>query len=89
MEKEHPAKPEEPKSEYQDKKETGTERKSLKEPNFLPHILNKKVEIITINGETISSKFMGFNRYEIRLKLADEKELLLWKHGLLSISVVE
>lgn len=62
--------------------------KSAHEPNFLHNMLDKKVEIETLGGKTLTGILIEYNKYEVQLKLSDDKVVLLWKHGLLSICEV-
>ncbi len=60
------------------------ERRSEDGIQFLPRYLKKDVIVRTLDGETNTGKFTGFNRYEIAIE-KDGNQIVFFKHALVSI----
>ena len=60
-------------------------KKRSQRSTFLHNLLNKNVKIETLSGKILTGIFVEYNSYEIKLKLSDDREILLWKQGLLMI----
>jgi len=57
-------------------------------PQFLPRLLKKKVTVRPIQGQPITGTLDGFNNYEIQILVGGKKQILVFKHAILSIEMV-
>lgn len=58
--------------------------------SFLPKLLDKEIEITLNNGASFKAKLLGFSKYEIKIELLNtKKEMILFKHAILSINEVK
>jgi sRNA-binding regulator protein Hfq len=57
---------------------------------FLPKVKDKEIEITLMNGLTFKAKLLAYSKYEILVELIEtKKELIIFKHGILSINLNE
>jgi sRNA-binding regulator protein Hfq len=65
------------------------DKKKAQMPVFLPKLLDKRVAVKILDGKQISGTIKGFNAYEIRLRLMNGTEWLLFKHAIIAIAYPE
>ena len=61
------------------------DKKKRVPPQFIPKLLNQTIMVRMVDGRPIKGTLEGFNNYELKLSLGQDKELILFKGAIASI----